>query len=230
MKKVCKTIFFGVGLGILLVLVQQELQIERSRFLRGYWAAALVFLLGVLAFNLIYNQRYRIKMQKAFQLLETGRTEEYIAQMEQLLQKAKGRRLRGILTMNLAAGYLEAKESDKAISMLEQLPEKQLPGREARMCRWLNLCLGYFMTGRYEQAMELYEESQDKYIGWIKSPIYGGSLAALDVLAFYCQGSYGLARELLALAKDEWGSPRLQAAFQQIEDFMAEQSAKNPPR
>ena len=54
--------------------------------------------------------------------------QEYIDGIENLLKTAKGKTLRNILELNLAAGYIEVKQFDIAIPMLEILSHERLRG------------------------------------------------------------------------------------------------------
>ena len=160
MKRIWKIIVIGVCSGLVLVALQMALHIDRDVFLRWYWAAAAVVVLGAVLVNVGYNIFYQKRMQKLVPLLEAQKPREYIAGVEQLLKTAKGQSLRNILTMNLSAGYIDLKEFSKAIELLEGISDRRLVGTAVKTVCRLNLCTCYFQTGQGEKALMLYRDSQ----------------------------------------------------------------------
>lgn len=229
MKRVLKVVAFGVCLGLLLVAVQSALHIDRDAFIRGYWIAAPAVVIGAVLINAGYNIFYQRKMKKLVRLLDEGRADEYVAGVEGLLQTAKGRALRNILRLNLAAGYLEAGQPDRALPILEELSGQRLRGRGVKLCHRLNLCTAYFYTGQYDRAMALYRASQALFAPCRNSPAYGGNVAVVDILALVQDGQYDQARQKLDAARQAWTGTRLEDAFQELEGFLAERDGEPAP-
>ena len=71
----------------------------------GYWIASITLVLGAVLINLCYSLIYFNKSKKIIKLLSEEKPQEYIAGIENLLKTAKGKNLRNILELNLAAGY-----------------------------------------------------------------------------------------------------------------------------
>ena len=142
-------------MGFGLAAIQIILQIDKDVFMTGYWVAALIFLTGVLLVNMLYNISYQRRMKQIAPLLEAGKPQKYVAGVEQLLETAKGQNLRKILTMNLAAGYIDLKQFDKAIELLEGISDKKLAGTAVKTVYRLNLCTCYFNTDQGEKALKL---------------------------------------------------------------------------
>ncbi|NBI66857.1 hypothetical protein D1646_08515 [Pseudoflavonifractor sp. 60] len=170
MKRLWKIIAIGVCIGLVSVVLQKALHIDRDVFLRWYWVTAAAVVLGAVLVNVVYNVFYQKKMQRLVPLLEAQKPREYIAGVEQLLKTAKGQNLRNILMMNLSAGYIDLKEFDKAIELLEGLSDRGLVGTAVKTVCRLNLCTCYFQTGQGEKALMLYRDSQSIFepqrIGW----------------------------------------------------------------
>lgn len=222
MKRIWKIIVIGVCSGLVLVALQMALHIDRDVFLRWYWAAAAVVVMGAVLVNVGYNIFYQKRMQKLVPLLEAQKPREYIAGVEQLLKTAKGQSLRNILTMNLSAGYIDLKEFSKAIELLEGISDRRLVGTAVKTVCRLNLCTCYFQTGQGEKALALYRDSQSIFEAQRRGGLYGGNIAIVDILAAVQKQEYSQAEQLLNRARRTWDAPRFQEAFQEIEQVLTE--------
>ena len=222
MKRIWKIIAIGVCAGLLLGVLKGALHIDEDVFMRWYWAGAGVVILGAVLVNVIYNICYQKRMKKLVPLLEAQKPREYITGVEQLLQTAKGQNLRTILTMNLSAGYIDLKEFDKAIELLEGISDKRLAGSAVKTVYRLNLCICYLQSGQGEKGLELYGSSQAIFKSQRDGKLYGGNIAILDILAAIQKKEYSQAEELLDEARQRWIAPRFQEAFQEIEHTLTE--------
>lgn len=227
MKRVMKIVFAGVCIGLVLGVLKGALQIDDGVFDRWYWIIAVVAVLGAVLVNVLYNISYQRKMQKLIPLLEGQRPQEYVAGVERLLQTAKGENLRKILKMNLAAGYIDLKQFEKAIELLEGISGKGLVGSAVKTVYRLNLCTCYFHAARYEKALELYNDSQKIFEPQRNGKSYGGNIAILDMLAAIQSKEYARAEQLLDQARRTWSDPRFQEAFQEIENTLSEIKKEN---
>ena len=161
-------------------------------------------------------------MRRITALLDEGKAEEYIAGMEKMLETAKGQNLRNILKLNLTAGYIDEKQYDVAGHILEGLAGKYLAGSLEEAVRRLNLCMCYFYDAQYETAMELYNGSRDLFGQYRDDEIYGGNIAAVEIVAEIINGRYKHAGQLLEMARKSWTDTRPQKVFQELDSFMAE--------
>lgn len=218
MKLIFKIIFMGICLGIVLLVLRVFLPVDTGTFMRVYWTSAFFFLAGVLLVSFFYNLSYKRRSQRAAKLLENGNPQAYIRETEKLLKTAKGRNLRNGLTLNLAAGYMATDQFDTAIGILESLPCDDLFDPAAKAVWRINLCMSYFETNQNEKAIALYEDSQKFLKRFRRVKLYGGSIAALDILAAMERGQYERADELLQTALAAYNSARLQNAFREIAD------------
>lgn len=195
--------------------------------MRWYWIAAPSVVVLAVLFNVCYNLFYFHKVKQLAQQLEQGQTQEYLTGMENLFSRAKGRRLRDLLTVNLAAGYVEAKQFDTAIPMLEGMGPRQLRNDVLRVTHTINLCLSYFETNQYAKALELYQAQQPLLDSFRNHPTYGIHIAILDVVSALVQGDYPQAETLLHTAAQTKTTPRIHAALDElahtVETMKAEQ-------
>lgn len=230
MKRYFAFAAFVVGLGVMLLAVQRPFQMDTKTFVSfyiavivlSYMAVIAAILIGCFAINLIYGAIYKRKIAKALVLLEEKRTEEYVAEMERLLQTAKGRPLQTLLRLNLSAGYCDMEQFDQAINILEGLPQELLMrmGRSAWMVRCVNMCVCYFQTGQNAKAMELYRAGEKDFAPFRETPQYGGVLAQLDMYAAIAEGQYEQAEEMLKNTRKTWADPRLEDGYRRLEKLL----------
>ena len=216
MMRIGKAVFFGVCLGLVLVLIQSSFQIQEDVFMQGYWIAAIVVVLGMLIINISYNLYYIGKVKKLLNLLYAGDSRRYIEGMEALIKTAKGKTLRSTLKLNLAAGYMEEKDYGTAISLLEAVEPGQLRVDSARVVRAINLCESYFLAGQREKAQTLYDSSRRLFAKFRTGKLYGGSIAIVDVLSAISRGDFDRAKALLDKAKSTYKEAYLQKAYEEI--------------
>ena len=214
MKRVAKIIAVGIAIGLLLLLIRGLFQIEEGIFLRGYLVLAAVVLVGTVLFNVLYQISYQRRLQKLVPLLDQGDTEGYLTGVRALLETARGRALRSVLQLDLAAGYLEAKELGRAIQLLEGLPVSR--SRTVELCRRLDLCLAYFEAERPEDAMVVYRDSGALLAEGRGRAPYGGTIAVADILAALQEGDRPRAEEQIRAAQAAWPEPRVQRALTEI--------------
>ena len=124
--------------------------------------------------------------------------------------------------MNLAAGYIDLKQFDKAIELLEGISDKKLAGTAVKTVYRLNLCTCYFNTDQGEKALKLYNDSQKIFEAQRGGKLYGVNIAVVDMLAAIQNRRYDQAEQLLDQARRTWDDPRFREAFQEIERTLTE--------
>lgn len=225
MKRVLRIFAIGILLGMVMAVIRQSLAIDSRSFLRWYWAAAAVVLIVVFAVNLLYTLRYLNKMRQAMPLLEENRTDAYINTVEELLHRVRGRYLKNLFRLNLAAGYLQARRFDQAIDLLETLSQQPLSGT-VKIAHRLNLCFGYFRIGRYEDALALYYASQKEFERAQKVPSCRSTLDIIETFADIAEGRYDDAKARLDGARaqsDTWNTPRAQSVYYYLQTLLEQQ-------
>ena len=220
MKRVAIIILLGVCFGLALLLLKISFGIGDEIFMHGYWIAAITIVIGAVLINLCYNLFYFNKVKKISKLLSEEKPQEYIDGIEKLLKHAKGKILRNLLELDLAAGYIETKQFDIAIPMLEKLSHERLGGSSVNAVLKINLCLSYFETAQYEKALTVYNENQSLFQQFRHHKTYGGNITILDVIAAIIIEQYAQAEELLDTARKMYDDARLQKSFQEILDIL----------
>lgn len=216
MKRAAFIVLSGVCFGLILLLLKISFGIDDEIFMRGYWTAAIVIVIGAVLVNLCYNLFYFNRVKKIAKLMSEEKPQEYIDGIEKLLRHAKGKTLRNLLELNLAAGYIEIKQFDIAIPMLEKLSHERLRGSSVNAVLKINLCMSYFETAQYEKALTVYNENQSLFQQFRHHKNYGGNIAILDVIAAIINEQYAQAEELLDAARKMYDDARLQKSFQEI--------------
>ena len=227
LKRVAKIILIGICFGLILLLFKISFGIDDTTFMHGYWIVAIAIVLGAVLINLCYNLIYLNKVKKIAKLLSEEKSQEYIAGIENLLKTAKGKTLRNILELNLAAGYIETKQFDIAIPMLEKLSLERLSSSSVNVVHKINLCLSYFETTQHEKAITICNENQELFQQYRHHKIYGGNIAILDIIAAIINEQYNQAEELLDTAKKMYDDARLQKSFQEILDILNKAKIEN---
>lgn len=217
MKRIITIIIVGGCWGLLLLFVKNVFQISDDTFWQFYLIFGGVVIVGLPAFNLLYNLHYQKKMMAAAQLLEAGRAEEYITEVESLRRRAKGRFANNMLTINLSAGYSRLKQYDKAAELLESLSHEKLPGVFGVVYH-INLCVCYFYQNQTDQALTLYESSQRVFHPYRNNKLYGGNIAILDIFAAIGHKEYARAAELLKTAQSTWDEPHFLEDYRYLEE------------
>lgn len=221
MKRVLSIIAVGIALGIVLFILKNALDIDDSAFWRYYFTGGIAAITAAALWNLLYTGRYQRKMKEAAALRGKGDTAGYMAAIEKLLQTAKGRQLKSQLKLNLSAGYCDLEQYEQAIAILEPLGQEKLRG-PIRLVQRLNLCICYFYSGKTDKALALYHNSQKLFAPYRRTPVYGGNLAVLEMLADIEEGEYPKAAELLRQARSSWNIPRLYDDYQYVEHRLRE--------
>lgn len=225
MKRIVKIIMIGFCLGVLLLFIKIVFQIPNSVFWQYYLIFSGIVLVGLPAFNVFYNRHYLKQMNAAVQLYKAGHTEEYIAEVESLRRRAKGRFANNMLTINLSAGYCKLKQYGKAAELLESLSHVKLSG-EYQLVHRINLCLCYFYQKQTDRAVTLYESSQSVFSRYRNSRLHGGSIAVLDIFAATGIKDYVRAAELLQAARSTWDDARFAEDFCYLEEIIHQPQAE----
>lgn len=216
MKRIMKIFIIGVCIGIVALLIRKSFHIDEDVFMRGYYIAAIVIVIGAVLFNILYNRYYFKKVRVLSEQLLEEKPQAYIEGMQALLKTAKGRYLQNTLRLNLTAGYMEQKRFKEAVEILEGLSEKQRKGAVVNVVYCINLFICYFETNQYEKATALYQANVQLFQKFRGGKSYGANIAILDTLMTIMKKDYQEAEDLLEKAKQTYDAPPFQKAFQEI--------------
>lgn len=201
------------------LFVKIVFQIHDNVFWQYYLILSGIVLVGFTTFNIFYNLHYLKKMKAALPLYKAGRTEDYIAEVESLRCRAKGRFANNMLTINLSAGYCKIEQYDKAAELLESLSNVKLSG-EYKLVYCINLCLCYFYQKQTDRAIALYESSQRVFNPYRNSKSHGGNIAVLDIFAAIGMKDYVRAAKLLQEARSRWDDTRFLDDYRYLEEII----------
>lgn len=216
MKSIRNVMIIGLCIGFASLMIQKLFAIDEGAFMHGYWLVAWMIVIGAALINIFYNMYYYNKTEKIAKLLHEGKPQEYIDGIEALLKTARGKNLRNILVLNLAAGYMETKQFDVAIAILEEVSDKQLKGSAVNVVHRINLGISYFETAQYEKIIALYNENQSLFQKYRNHKVYGANIAILDVMIAIINKEYDQAEKLLDTAHRKYLDSRFQKAFCEI--------------
>ena len=218
-RRVGRTLAIGVALGISLGFITSVLDIDKDVFMKYYIVAAILIVAGVFLYNYLYIRKHNQEMSQAINLLNEGKTEEYMVRVSELERKVKGKALKNLMRLNLTAGYCDLKEYEKALEILETLRKEKLKGDVELVWR-LNTCLCYFYTGRTKEAMQLYNESKAFFSASKKKGLHVPNIAILDMLAMIHDGRKKEARQYLEFAREKWPQIRLEEDYRMIDALL----------
>ena len=100
MKRIFKIIIIGICLGIVLIIIRNLFQIDESVFMKGYITAAILVIIAAVIINILYFMYYRKKINSAVELFNSGKTQEFISELNEMLKKAKGKGVKNLINLN----------------------------------------------------------------------------------------------------------------------------------
>lgn len=216
MKRGIDGILIGIGIVVFLLIIEKVFRIDGEIMSPIYGILMLVFLAAALI-SYLYIRSYAKRVGNIVAPQNTEEAKELISKMETLLQTAKGRNLRNALKINLAVGYIAAKQFDTALSMLERLAHERYIVVTIKLCCLINLYISYFFTEQYVKAVELYEANIKIFKPYRNDKVYGGNIAAMEILKEIKNGQYELAERQLQIAQQAWTNNNIQNQFQILE-------------
>ena len=217
MKRIFKIVIAGICWGLLFLLAKVIFQIPYDVLWLYYLIISGTVFIGTILFNVCYNLYYQQKMKAAMQLYKANHMEEYVAQVESLRCRAKGRFTNALFSINLSAGYCELHRYDEAARLLESLSDTKLSGEFALVYR-INLCLCYFYLGQTDRALALYEDSQKLFYSSRSSSLHERDIALLDIFAAIGIQDYDRAAVLLEMAERTWNDPGFLDAYRVLKE------------
>lgn len=210
-RRLLKIFILGVCLGFGMIFVQWYLKMDTDEFMPIFLRIALVVIIGSTLISIAYFLFYWERMRRLIKLLRSGQAAEYTEGMEKLLRTAKGKYLREILRLNLAAGYAELEQYSMALNIMEDLAVSGLRGSALKQVLGIDLFICYFKTTQYEKAMETYREYQPIFCKCRCKKPNGGYMALVDIMAAIINEDYARADSLLDEAMKTYKEPDIQA-------------------
>ncbi len=226
-KRIFTIIGLSIILGLVLLIIQLGFNIEFETLMSYYWKIALLFLLLILIFNFIYMMYYADKIKKALVLLNEGKNQEYIAEMETILQKIKVKEYRDLIKINLSAGYINNKEYEKSLNILNSVAEKQIRNEQLKLVYWINKAISYFRIGDFDSCKEIYNQQKVFFEKYQDDDNYGESIGQIEVLHALVEEDLIKAEQLLQNLKAKWNTATQQKNYDELERII--ETKKNSP-
>ena len=162
MKRFLSILVIGIVYASILLVCEIGLGLNGRQVFVIYIVSSVIFFVGAILFNLIYNVVYIKKIQKLLVLFDEGKFDECIDKLNAIEKTTKSKHIKNMAKLNMAYTFMKKKDYGEAKYILESF--EKMP--EVEMARRLNLCLCCFYLKKYERAKELYTDSKpffDKY-------------------------------------------------------------------
>jgi len=166
MKRFLSILVIGIVYASILLVCEIGLGLNGRQIFVIYIVSSLIFFVGAILFNLIYNIVYIKKIQKLLSLFDEGKFDECIDKLNAIEKTAKSKYIKNMAKLNMAFAFMKKKDYGEAKYIFECFGNSLEKMPEVEMARRLNLCFCCFYLKKYEKAQELYTESKpffDKY-------------------------------------------------------------------
>ena len=166
MKRFLSILVIGIVYASILLVCEIGLGLNGRQIFVIYIVSSLIFFVGAILFNLIYNVVYIKKIQKLLLLFDEGKFDECIDKLNAIEKTAKSKYIKNMAKLNMAFAFMKKKDYGEAKYIFECFGSSLEKMPEVEMARRLNLCFCCFYLKKYEKAQELYTESKpffDKY-------------------------------------------------------------------
>lgn len=208
MKRTAKILGLGFLLGILLLIIKTIFKIDSGVLLSYYWKIGLLILALVVIINIVYYKSYMNKMKKILPLYTQGNYDQYIKEMEQLLEKAKGKTLKNILKLNISAGYLELGDYKKGKEIIDQIESENLNNKNLILVHWINKCVVHFKLREYDEFRGIFHEKSELFEKHKENPLYQKSINDLEIMYAIVNEDYQRADKLIVESMDRWSDEK----------------------
>ena len=149
-----------------------------------YIVSSVIFFVGAILFNLIYNVVYIKKIQKLLSLFDEGNFDECIDKLNAIEKTTKSRHVKNMAKLNMAFAFMKKKDYGEAKYIFESFKSSLEKMPEVEMARRLNLCFCCFYLKKYERAQELYTESKPFFDKYRETDYYYEYFILLDMFMY----------------------------------------------
>ena len=166
MKRFLSILVIGIVYASILLVCEIGLGLNGRQVFVIYIVSSVIFFVGAILFNLIYNIVYIKKIQKLLVLFDEGKFDECIDKLNDIEKNTKSKHIKKMAKLNMAYTFRKKKDYGEAKYIFENFGSSLEKMPEVEMTIRLNLCLCCFYLKKYERAQELYTESKpffDKY-------------------------------------------------------------------
>ena len=160
MKRFLSILVIGIVYASILLVCEIGLGLNGRQVFVIYIVSSVIFFVGAILFNLIYNVVYIKKIQKLLVLFDEGKFDECIDKLNAIEKTAKSKYIKNMAKLNMAYTFMKKKDYGEAKYILESFGSSLEKIPEVEMTIRLNLCLCCFYLKKYERAKELYTDSK----------------------------------------------------------------------
>lgn len=221
MKRIITVFIAGILLGLFFLFIKIGFNIPNSLFWNYYFIIGALIIILTLIINISYNLYFSKKMER-LSLLHKKDSQEYVKEMQELLKKARGKNLCNAIRINIAAGYIQNKNYDEALNILEAISFKELKGELLKLVFCIDICVAYIKSDSFEKAKEVYLKNQSLFYKYKNNGTYGVYISQVEIFLYMNEGEYEKARELLELSKNKTNDEALIKEFEKIEEILNE--------
>ena len=226
-----KVLGVGVAIGLLLVLVQYVFRFDTKIFQTTVLLLCIALFVIISLTKTLSTSHFRKRVQKELALMEAGKPEEALQDMEALaeeLDQKKNQHQAALCRLNMTAAYREMKRYDKALEVLESLSGEKFEGLEDVVYR-LNLCICNFYLGDNEKGLSIYQENEKLFDEYDHHKRYGVYITLAMLFATVAAGELDKAEQRLERAKAVYCDARYEEDFRMVEDRLTAARANALP-
>ena len=186
-----------------------------------------IYLLVTITYYFVFMQPYRKRVMQQNAEMEAGNLETALDDIKAMQQEPRVRRsqyLTQCCQINLSAAYCRLEQYDRALEVLNAMPEKLK--EQVRLVHHLNTCICLFYSGTEEKALAYYHTHEKLFHAHRGDRNYKGNLALLKCWVLSAQGELAAARELCKQTKALCNTPSLLEAYEKLEQHLAGHSIK----
>ena len=225
-----KVLGIGVAIGVLLVLVQYALHIDTKVFQMTILFLSIAIFLAVAIYHFCSGKKFRKRVQKQIALMQEGKSEEALRDMESMLpelDKQRNKHTAALCRLNMTACHRDLRQYEQEMEILESLSADEFDGVE-KVVYLLNLACCCFYLDQDEKGHQIYTDNKEMFTDYDQHKRYGGSIAALLMFSKIYEGKRDQAERLLEKAKAVWTDRRSQQDYGEVEKKLARTPAEVP--
>ena len=218
-KRILRDILIWALLCFVMGIIAAFYEIEASTVQFFIVVCCVIYLLVTSLYYIVFMQPYRKRVMQQNADMEAGKSQTALEDIKAMQEEPLVRRSRYLTQccqINLSAAYCRLEQYDRALEVLNAMPEKKLKER-VRLVHHLNTCICLFYNGTEQEALEYYRTHEKLFHAYRNDRQYRGNLVMLKCWALSAQGKLEEAHEILSQAKELCNTPSLMTAYEKLE-------------
>ena len=216
-KRILKAVLFWALFCFMLGIIAAFFEIEASTVQLFIIICCAIYLLVTIYYYVIFMLPYRRRVLQQNADMETGNPETALEDIKAMQQEPRVRRnqyLTQCCQINLSAVYCRLEQYDRALEVLNAMPENLK--EQMRLVHHMNTCICLFYIGTKENALAYYHTHEKLFHAHREDRNYKGNLAVLKCWALSAQGEFAAAQELLKQMSKLCNTPSLRDAYEKL--------------